>query len=80
MNHEHVFAVPRYRVVTMCSVEGCTEMRVGTRRGRLRSLTPDEVVSVIARMMEDIAVAEAMTVIHGRERGIARAREVLGYA
>jgi hypothetical protein len=80
MNHEHEFGAARFREVAMCRADDdCTELRIGTRRGGLRTLTADEYVSVLCRMMQDVAVAQAMTIIHGPERGMARAREVLGY-
>lgn len=77
--HEHEFdGKPTEGLVRMCVDRNCTALRVGTGR-KWRELTGTELVSVTARMMEDIAVAQAMTIIHGRERGMKRAREVLGY-
>lgn len=80
VNHEHVFGRAAFRHLAWCQVAGCTEVMVGTKRGRLRPLTVDERISLIARMVEDIAVEQAMTLIHGPERGHQRALEVLGYA
>lgn len=78
-DHEHDFGQPRYRWIAMCAYHDCTELRVGTRNGRHRTLTSDELIAVTAKMMQDVAVAQAMRIIHGPERGLARAREVLGY-
>jgi hypothetical protein len=60
------------------TADHAAEWRLWTGR-RWRPLTPDELVSVTAHMMEATAIGQAMVLFHGRERGIARAREVLGY-
>lgn len=60
------------------SADRSADWRVWTGR-RWRPLTPDELLTVTAHMMEACAIANAMTIIHGRERGVRRAREVLGY-
>lgn len=80
VRHEHVFGPAKFQHLVWCQVAGCPEVMVGTKRGRLRPLTVDERISLIARMMEDIAVEQAMALIHGPERGHQRALEVLGYA
>jgi photosystem II stability/assembly factor-like uncharacterized protein len=54
------------------------DWRVWTGR-RWRPLTGEELLAVTAHMMEAIAIGEAMQIVHGRDRGVARAREVLGY-
>lgn len=79
--HEHDFGDPAPGSVVYCVVNGCVEMRVRPRdkRRKLRPLKPSEQIQVMAIQMEDIAIAQAMTIIHGRERGIRRAREALGY-
>lgn len=77
--HEHEFDGPPKRGhVGMCVDRNCTAIRVGTGK-RWREPTATELVTITARMMEDMAVAQAMTIIHGHERGMKRAREVLGY-
>jgi hypothetical protein len=66
----------------VCREDECTELRVGERRNGARVWRPptgDETLSITARMMEDIAVAQAMQIIHGRKRGLERARYLLGY-
>jgi hypothetical protein len=78
--HEHRFPAAKFKVAVMCRVSDCTEWRIGTKRGGLRELTPDELITLAARMMEEIAITEAMQIIHGKERGLQRAREVLGHA
>lgn len=82
MEHEHEFPKAKFREVVMCRSDpaNCSEIRIGTKRGNLRNLTGNELLSVVAHMMEDICVVQAMQIIHGPERGMKRAREVLGYA
>lgn len=75
----HDLGEPRPGVVQMCRADDCTALRIGTRRGRWRELTFDEQSAVTAHMMQAIAIADAMVIIHGPERGMRRAREVLGY-
>lgn len=79
MTHEHQFGEPKFRVVQMCAVEGCVEMRIGTKRGRFRDLTTDERIAVTARQIEDIALVQAMQIIHGPDYGLQRVREIRGY-
>lgn len=77
--HEHEFeGSPEKGRVGMCIDRNCTAVRVGTGR-KWREPTGSEQLSITARMMEDIAIADAMIIIHGKERGMKRAREVLGY-
>lgn len=76
--HEHNFGESKFKVVKMCSVDDCTELRIGTKRGGWRELTPTEMLDAVAVMMEQICIAQAMQIVHGKERGMKRAREVLG--
>ena len=50
-------------------------------RGRVawEDPTVDELIGLIAHMIEATAIGEAMVLIHGREHGIQRARQALGY-
>lgn len=81
--HEHDFGDARQAPigsVRPCRVGDCTEWAV--RRPRLvrwDALTPSERLDLMAIQMEDIAIAQAMQIIHGQERGLRRARQVLGY-
>lgn len=79
-DHQHRFSPQRRRVGTIvwCLEPGCGSMRVW---GRLthRPLNYTETINVIAHMLEATAIGQAMQIIHGRERGLRRAREVLGY-
>ena len=81
-DHDHDFGNPAPGTVVICQFQDCPEMRVRPRdrRRKLRKLTYSETIDVLAIQMEDIAIAQAMTIIHGPERGIQRAREALGYA
>ena len=82
--HEHDFGLdPRQAPIgtaRMCRAPDCTHWGV-RHRGRVRweDPTADESIRLTAHMMRDIAIAQAMQIIHGRERGLARAREMLGY-
>jgi hypothetical protein len=78
--HVHDFGQSKFKVVKMCQIGDCTELRIGTKRGGFRELTGEELLTAAARMMEDICIAQAMQIVHGKERGMQRAREVLGYA
>jgi hypothetical protein len=79
-DHEHDFSHIPYRHAGMCRRGDCTEMRVyeGWKKG-YRKLTATEMVDVLVIQIEDIAIAQAMTSIHGETYGMRRAREVLGY-
>lgn len=82
-DHDHDFGDARTAPIgsaRMCKVGDCTQWGV-RHKGRVRweDPTPDEQVSLVARMMEDIALAQAMQMIHGRERGLGRVREIRGY-
>lgn len=81
-HHEHRFKLQGGPgTIVWCEHERCVEMRVVTfgKYRTLRRLNADELVTVTAHMMEAIGIGRAMQVIHGRERGLARARAVLGY-
>ncbi|MGH7376860.1 MAG: hypothetical protein ACREKK_05530 [Candidatus Methylomirabilales bacterium] len=52
--HEHDFGEPAFRLVGMCGRPGCDEMRVGTKRGGWRTLTPNERTNVTIHMLEDL--------------------------
>lgn len=43
----------------------CAEVRVATTAGRLRELTGAEKIALLDRQLKDIAVAQAMQMIHG---------------
>lgn len=77
-DHEHKFGKPEFKTMVMCSVEECTELRIGTKRGRWRELTIEETITAMAIMFEDIAVGRALQMIHGKERGLQRLQEVRG--
>lgn len=79
--HEHDFRVDSPRgTVCFCTTASCGAMRIiDHRSGQLRELTLDELFTVTAHMMEATAIGQAMQLIHGREHGLERAREVLGY-
>lgn len=77
--HEHEFdGSPKRNLVRICVDRNCRELRIGTGK-RWRKLTADEYITVTAHMMEAISIAQAMQIIHGKERGLDRARQVLGY-
>lgn len=77
--HLHVYPErPQEGAVEVCRVRDCPEWRVWN--GMFwRKLSGTELIDLTAILMEDIAIGQAMTIIHGEERGIKRAREVLGY-
>lgn len=56
----------------------CSAMAVSTGK-RWRPPTVEEQLAVTEHQMWAIAVAQAGMIIHGRERGIAWARQALGY-
>lgn len=71
-DHEHVFGPVKPKgTIGFCRVEGCAEMRVANW-AIWRKLTVDEQISVTAYMMEELAMVDAMRMIHGPERGLAR--------
>ncbi len=83
--HEHEWdRDPEPGLIGWCRVKGCQEMRVGTPRNRgprggpkrsvWRELTASEMVSLVGLMMEDLAYVQALQMIHGKERGLARYR------
>lgn len=79
--HEHEFGDARSvppRTAKMCAVEGCTQWGVAWRQ-KWRQPTAEETISLLAHMIEATAIGRAMILIHGRDYGIRRAREVLGY-
>jgi hypothetical protein len=82
-HHIHDFGRPTGAGhVQMCLGDpACVEWRVADHLWPhpWRPLTGTEKVAVTARMMEDIAIAQAMTIIHGPTGGMRRAREALGY-
>lgn len=80
--HQHAYGPPAERgSVRHCIAgDGCVHLNVVDRRtGQWRDLTVDEQINVTAQMMEDICIAQAMQIVHGPERGLARARQLLGY-
>lgn len=80
--HEHAYgALAERGTVGWCRAgDGCRHMRVVDHRtGQWRDLTGPELLNVTAHMLEADAIGRAMTMIHGREHGQARARQVLGY-
>jgi hypothetical protein len=79
LDHRHRFGRwwPEGRVA-MCGIGDCTAIRV-VRGGQMCELSYDETIAVMAHQLEAIAIAQAMMMIHGRERGMRRAREALGY-
>lgn len=81
--HEHDFGDARkvpIGTARPCRVGSCAEWGV-RHRGRViwEKPTVEELIGLTAHMMEAIAIAEAMVIIHGQDRGMRRAREVLGY-
>lgn len=81
--HEHDFGDARSAPIgaaRICRVAECTEWGV-RHRGKVRWEPPtvDETIALVEHMMWATAVGQAFTIIHGRERGLRRAREVLGY-
>lgn len=56
----------------------CSVYAVSTGK-RWRPPTTAEMIAITEHMMWAIAVAQTGMIIHGRERGIAWARRVLGY-
>jgi hypothetical protein len=83
-DHEHDFGDARAAPIgsaRLCTVADCVQWGVRHKyRVRWEDPTANELVSLTARMMEDIAIAQAMQIIHGPERGLARARYLRGYA
>lgn len=72
--HEHQFAGDQpERHLVACEVPGCTNWRI-VDHGALRELNAKERVSLTCLMMEDLILAQAMVLIHGRERGLERIR------
>jgi hypothetical protein len=79
-DHEHDFGgYQGPRKLAWCRHPDCMEVRVGDRRGVWRKLNADETISLTAHMIEAIAIADAMVIVHGQDHGMRRAREVLGY-
>lgn len=77
--HEHEFDGKPTRGHLACCVDrNCNEWRVGTGR-RWRELTSAEHTSLTIKQMEDLVVFDTMQIIHGKERGAAKARYFLGY-
>ena len=80
--HEHRFKLKGPPgTVLFCEADVCGEVRIVTS-GKIRTMrrpTVDEQLTIIAHMMQATAIGQAMQIIHGKERGIQRAREVLGY-
>jgi hypothetical protein len=70
LEHEHEFNGPPKRGrIEMCVGYRCTAQRIGTGR-RWRDLTAAERTKVTIFMMEQLAVADALRIIHGeRWRG-----------
>lgn len=82
--HEHDFGLDARAApigaARMCHVAGCTQWGVRHRRRvRWEDPTVDELIGLIDHMIYATAIGQAMQIIHGRERGLQRAREVLGY-
>lgn len=75
----HDFGEPVDGHVRMCSHLKCIQMAVA-EGGSWREPTGTELLDITATMLEDIGMAEAMMLIHGRERGLARYRDSAGYA
>lgn len=78
-DHEHAFGTSYgFGDVVMCGRPRCTELRIVTKRGGLRTLTGQEQIAVLTVMIQDLALVQALTWIHGKERAIQRVREVRG--
>lgn len=78
--HEHRFGgYQGPRQLGWCLEPRCMEVRVGDYRGVWRRLTVDETFGLVEHMMYATAIGQAMTIVHGHDRGLQRAREVLGY-
>lgn len=81
--HEHDWGDARTAPIGTarpCRVGDCTKWGVRHRRKvRWEEPTVEELIGLTAHMMEAVAIAQAMQIIHGSERGLARAREALGY-
>lgn len=76
-DHEHDFGPVGDRLTAaMCRDPDCVEWGVSTGK-RWREPTSAESVSLALRMIEDVAMADALVMIHGRERGLAKARFLL---
>jgi hypothetical protein len=59
-------------------VEGCTQWAVAWRK-KWRPPRAAESVSLLARVIEDLAIYDAMRIMHGPEKGARWARRVRGY-
>jgi len=81
--HEHEWGEPAdfpIGTAMMCTAQtDCTEWAVRDTGQRWRAPTPTELTSLVMHMMEAIVIAQTMQIIHGRERGMVRARQALGY-
>lgn len=77
-DHEHRYPEGSSPEGTVVFCLDCAAWQVSTGAG-LREPTAQERVTVVARMMEDVAYAQALQIIHGREEGLARLRRLRGY-
>ena len=78
-SHEHEYdGIPDKGRVALCVDRRCTHVVVGTGI-EWREPTATERTNITIRMWEDVILADAFAIIHGKERGHARLRYLRGY-
>ena len=79
VDHDHEYdGAPDDGIVRMCVDRRCHHVAVGTGTA-WREPTTAEQTEITLFMMNDVIIAEAMQMIHGKEAGARRARYLLGY-
>lgn len=80
--HEHDFGPVKAKgTVGFCRVAECTELRVVDHKKLVwRELTSTEQTNVTIRMWADTILVQAMQIVHGEKRGLARYRYLRGYS
>jgi hypothetical protein len=79
VDHDHEFdGPPDVGMVRMCIDRRCHYVAVGTGDS-WRDPTPIEQTNITLFMWNEVIIAEAMQIVHGREAGLRRARYLLGH-
>jgi len=77
VDHPHDWPMHKLNEIHMCKVDGCVQLAVcivgeGDLGPGRRSLTNKEQTDATILMWEDTIMVQAMQMIHGKERGMAR--------